>query len=149
MSDCTIRTASPKDAAAIAELCRDALGYACTEQTVQTRLSKCDSARERVFVAEQDGTAVGFIHAALYQTLYFDSLVNVLGLAVSSALRRQGIGTALLAETEFWTAEVGAVGIRLNSGGTRTDAHIFYRHAGFTEEKAQLRFLKRISPKHK
>lgn len=87
---------------------------------------------------------MGFIHAQIYQTLYFDALVNVLGLAVSPNARRQGSGTALLARTEQWAVEVGAVGIRLNSGDTRTDAHAFYRHAGFSEEKSQLRFLKRL-----
>lgn len=144
MSEFTIRTASSEDTAAIAMLCRESLGYACTDATVQTRLSQCDSARERVFVAEQDGTVVGFVHAEIYKTLYFDLLVNILGFAVSSEFRRQGIGTALLAKTEQWAVDVGAVGIRLNSGGMRTDAHIFYRHAGFSEEKVQLRFLKRV-----
>ncbi|MEZ3496502.1 MAG: GNAT family N-acetyltransferase [Lachnospiraceae bacterium] len=144
MANCTIRTASSKDAAAIAELCRESLGYACTEERVAVRLSQCDSARERIFVACQDGTVVGFIHAQIYQTLYFDALVNILGLAVFAEARRQGVGTALLRETESWAAEVGAVGIRLNSGSTRTDAHGFYRHAGFSEEKAQIRFLKRL-----
>lgn len=144
MSEFTIRTASSEDTAAIAMLCQESLGYACTDATVQTRLSRCDSARERVFVAEQDGTVVGFVHAEIYKTLYFDLLINILGLAVSSEFRRQGIGTALLAKTEQWAVDAGAVGIRLNSGGMRTDAHIFYRHAGFSEEKVQLRFLKRI-----
>lgn len=144
MANCTIRAASSKDAAAIAELCRESLGYACTAETVSAHLSQCDPARECVFVAEKDGTVVGFIHAQIYQTLYFDALVNVLGLAVSPNARRQGSGTALLARTEQWAVEVGAVGIRLNSGGTRTDAHNFYRHAGFSEEKAQIRFLKRL-----
>ncbi len=144
MANCTIRTASSKDAAAIAELCRESLGYACTEERVAVRLSQCDSARERIFVACQDGTVVGFIHAQIYQTLYFDALVNILGLAVFAEARRQGVGTALLRETESWAAEVGAVGIRLNSGSTRTAAHGFYRHPGFSEEKAQIRFLKRL-----
>ncbi len=144
MANCTIRTASSKDAAAIAELCRESLGYACTAETVSAHLSQCDPARECIFVACQDGTVVGFIHAQIYQTLYFDALVNILGLAVFAEARRQGVGTALLRETESWAAEVGAVGIRLNSGSTRTDAHGFYRHAGFSEEKAQIRFLKRL-----
>ena len=34
--------------------------------------------------------------------------------------------------------------IRLNSGGTRTQAHNFYRNIGFSDEKTQLRVLKSL-----
>ena len=34
--------------------------------------------------------------------------------------------------------------IRLNSGGTRTQAHNFYRNIGFSDEKTQLRFIKSL-----
>lgn len=144
MPDFIIREAVTADAAAIAELGRDDLGYACTAETVSIRLSQCDAGRECIFVAEQDGATVGFIHAQIYQTLYFDPLINVLGLAVSETARRRGIGTALLDRAAQWGITVGAVGVRLNSGGMRTGAHAFYRRAGFSEEKVQLRFLKRL-----
>lgn len=34
--------------------------------------------------------------------------------------------------------------IRLNSGGTRKEAHEFYRTIGFDDEKMQIRFLKEV-----
>lgn len=43
---------------------------------------------------------------------------------------------------ENWAKEIGAKGVRLNSGASRTEAHAFYRHIGYTSEKQQIRFLK-------
>ena len=43
---------------------------------------------------------------------------------------------------EDWARENGAVGVRLNSGGQRKEAHAFYRAVGYHSEKEQLRFLK-------
>ena len=47
-----------------------------------------------------------------------------------------------MAVAERWAKEMGAAGVRLNSGAGRTEAHAFYRHIGYTSEKQQLRFLK-------
>ncbi|MDO4154960.1 MAG: GNAT family N-acetyltransferase [Clostridia bacterium] len=82
------------------------------------------------------------MHAAYYETLYFDPLVNLLGLAVSEKYRRSGAGRALLSAVEVWAREIGAAGIRANSGASRQDAHIFYRALGFADEKPQIRFIK-------
>lgn len=142
MSEITIRTAEPADAANIAEICGSSLGYECSEAMVRERISWLDTSREHVFVAVKDGEVIGFIHADIYIPLYFDTLVNILGLAVADGSKRLGAGRKLMEAVEEWAGEIGAAGIRLNSGGSRTDAHAFYRAIGFGDEKTQIRFFK-------
>lgn len=78
----------------------------------------------------------------MYESIYLSPLVNILGLAVRASCRGKGIGRSLMAVAERWAKEMGAAGVRLNSGAGRTEAHAFYRHIGYTSEKQQLRFLK-------
>ena len=144
MSEITIRTAEPADAAAIAEICGSSLGDECSETVVRERISWLDTSREHVFVAVKDGRVIGFVHADIYIPLYFDTLVNILGLAVAEGSKRLGAGRKLMEAVEEWAGEIGAVGIRLNSGGSRTGAHEFYRTIGFGDEKTQIRFFKEL-----
>ena len=90
------------------------------------------------------GKVAGYVHAEIYNLLYFESMVNILGLAVASDCRRQGTGKALMHRVEEWAKERGIKEIRLNSGGTRKEAHEFYRAIGFNDEKVQVRFLKEV-----
>ena len=140
----TIRNAVISDYAAIAELARTSLGYDCNDELVKDRLAHTDSDREAVFVAEKDGTVTGFVHAHIYEVLYYQPMINILGLAVSENQRRQGIGRLLMQRAEQWAGDNGIELVRLNSGGKRTGAHEFYRSIGFDNEKVQLRFLKKI-----
>ena len=45
---------------------------------------------------------------------------------------------------EQWASETGAAGVRLVSGGSRADAHAFYRHCGYVDGKEQLNFKKML-----
>lgn len=139
-----IREATIEDAFAICNISCADLGYDCSCEFVSTRISNLDKGREKVFVAEVNGIVAGYIHAEKYQTLYFEPMINILGLAVSSAFRRRGIGRMLLKRAERWANEVGIHKIRLNSGASRKEAHSFYRAMGYSNEKAQIRFIKDI-----
>lgn len=139
-----IREAMITDAAAICRISSKDLGYECEEVFVKERLGNLDANREVVFVAEVNDAVAGYVHAEIYNLLYFESLVNILGLAVSSDCRRQGAGKALMQQVETWAKEKGIKEIRLNSGGTRKEAHEFYRAIGFDDENVQIRFLKTV-----
>lgn len=139
-----IREATIEDAFAICNISCADLGYDCSCEFVSTRISNLDKGREKVFVAEVNGIVAGYIHAEKYQTLYFESMINILGLAVSSEFRRRGIGRMLLKRAERWANEVGIHKIRLNSGASRKEAHSFYRAMGYSNEKGQIRFIKDI-----
>lgn len=138
----TIRYANTPDAGAIALICSDDLGYSCSDTLVRAKLSGIDKSREAVFVADFDGKVIGYVHVEKYDTLYMETLANILGLAVRNDSRRLGAGRMLMKTAEDWAMENGAVGVRLNSGGQRKEAHAFYRAVGYLSEKEQLRFLK-------
>ena len=139
-----IREATIEDAFAICNISCADLGYDCSCEFVSTRISNLDKGREKVFVAEVNGIVAGYIHAEKYQTLYFEPMINILGLAVSSEFRRRGIGRMLLKRAERWANEVGIHKIRLNSGSSRKEAQSFYRSMGYSNEKGQIRFIKDI-----
>ncbi len=139
-----IREAVVSDYAGICKVAVDDLGYECKPELVKYRLENLDSNREKVFVAETDGKIVGFIHAEMYNALYFKSMVNLQGLAVANEYRHKGYGRALLGEVEAWAKSKDIDLIRVNSGFSRKEAHAFYRNLGYDNEKEQIRFLKQL-----
>lgn len=144
MTEIKIRKAEPRDADAICTICSNDLGYPCEASFVKRKIeSLCDS-REAAYVAVASGSTVGYIHVEKYDTLYFETMANILGLAVLSKYQHQGIGKKLIGAAENWAAENGIQGMRLNSGISRTAAHAFYRHLGYGSEKEQLRFIKKL-----
>ena len=108
------------------------------------RLSNHDKERECILVAVQDNTVMGFIHVEKYELLYHQAMANVLGIAVSEEYRHQGVGRALLKAAEEWAKAKGIYEMRLNSGAGRKEAHCFYRNSGYTDEKEQIRFIKKL-----
>ncbi|MBQ8950165.1 MAG: GNAT family N-acetyltransferase [Eubacterium sp.] len=140
----TVRQVTEADAGEVCLICCDDLGYQCDKTLVKLRISQLDTEREAVFVAIYDEQIVGFIHVERYNTLYFETMANILGLAVSTKFRKHGIGKALVERAEDWANENDIALMRLNSGISRSGAHEFYRHLGYTSEKNQLRFVKRL-----
>ena len=64
---------------------KNELGYSdCTESLVLQKFQKIDFENEVVFVAEYKKKVIGFVHAQIYDVLYYESMVNILGLAVDS-----------------------------------------------------------------
>lgn len=139
-----IRLVKTEDAAEVCRICCDDLGYQCDKSLVKERILRLDPDREAVFVALVDGQVAGYVHIEKYNTLYFETMANVLGIAVSSRFRRHGIGRKLIEQAERWAEENEIYLMRLNSGLRRKEAHEFYRRLGYGSEKEQLRFFKRI-----
>ena len=142
--DNIIREATIEDCISICKICKNDLGYNCENELVKYRLEHLDKNREVVFVAENDGVVVGFVHAETYNTLYFSSMVNVQGLAIDSKYKLNGYGKQLMQAVENWARNRGISFIRLNSGKERNNAHEFYRAIGYNNEKEQIRFMKNI-----
>lgn len=141
-----IRLAVESDSEALAKIGWEDMGYAeATVELVREKLRKALAKDyERVFVAVCDENIAGFVHAQQYDVLYYPTMINILGLAVSGEYRRLGLATKLMAAVEDWAKETGVKEIRLNSGMGRKGAHEFYRQNGFTDEKEQMRFLKTL-----
>lgn len=144
INDIIIRQAKIEDYKDICKICCDDLGYNCSEELVKERLEGLDKNNERVLVAVYNGKVVGYLHAQIYKTLYFEELINFLGLAVSKEYRNKKVGTRLVNEIENWAKENGIKKVRVNSGFSRKEAHEFYRSLGYNNEKEQIRFLKSL-----
>ena len=139
-----IRPVTRDDSEDVCRICCDDLGYQCDKYLVSERISQLDPSREAVFVAIADGKVVGYIHVERYNTLYFESMANILGLAVSGKCRKMGVGKALLEQAEKWAIDNEINLMRLNTSTARSGAHDFYKHMGYISENKQLRFIKRI-----
>ena len=140
-----IRDAVVEDAPAIAQLNRDGMGYDYPVERTREKLRAClGTPSHKILMAESEGVVVGYVHLEDYDTLYADSLKNILGIAVAESCRRQGVGKALLQAGEEWAASTGAAGVRLVSGESRKGAHAFYQTLGYTGNKLQRNFKKRL-----
>lgn len=138
-----IREAALADCSAITRLNREEMGYDYPQEKTFVKLQAClANPAHRIFVAEWEGEVVGYLHLEEYDVLYAGHMVNVLGIAVSSAWRRQGVGSALLSAGEAWARSKGAVAVRLVSGEARKGAHAFYQNLGYTGNKLQRNFKK-------
>lgn len=144
INDIIIRQAKIEDYKDICKICCDDLGYNCSEELVKERLEGLDKNNERVLVAVYNSEVVGYLHAQIYKTLYFEELINFLGLAVSKEYRNKKVGTKLVNEIENWAKEKGINKVRVNSGFSRKEAHEFYRSLGYNNEKEQIKFLKSL-----
>jgi len=142
-SETKIRPAEEKDIPSLVILIQNDLGYAeAKEDFVRKQFLQLNKNREEIFVADVEGAVAGFIHVEKYSNIYFGPVGNILGLAVRETYRKMGIGKQLLAAAENWSKEKACIGMRINSGGSRTGAHEFYRSQGYDDEKTQVRFLK-------
>ena len=64
---------------------KNELGYSdCTESLVLQKFQKIDFENAVMFVAEYKEKVISFIHAQIYDVLYYESMVNILDLAVDS-----------------------------------------------------------------
>lgn len=95
-----------------------------------------------IYVAEIDGKVAGYVQAHKYLGTFGDLFVNIMGLAVSKDFQGHGVGKALMFAAENWAQEIGAEGVRLNSGSERTEAHKFYEKIGYDKSKTQAKFQK-------
>lgn len=143
MEQIQIRECVAEDAIFLYELNNNEMGYDYPRDKTESKLRELlKSNKDKIFVALMDNIVVGYAHANDYDVIYAPHMKNIMGIAVSSHFKKQGIGRALLAAVENWAQETGASGIRLVSGATRTGAHEFYRHCGYSGDKQQINFKK-------
>ena len=141
--DYEIRECLLMDADQIYELNCSEMGYDYPKEETRQRIKDIlASEHDKIYVAELDGSVVGYVHANDYNLIYVPAMKNIMGIAVSNKHKRIGIGKALLTAAEAWAKADGAKGVRLVSGETRKEAHMFYEWCGYTGGKHQLNFKK-------
>ncbi|MGL4694777.1 GNAT family N-acetyltransferase [Enterococcus larvae] len=140
-----IREAVLSDAERLCSINRTSLGYDYPlEETKKQLKDLLQLSDNKLFVCTVEDQVCGYIHGAVYKTLYAPKMVNILALSIDTNFHGQGCGKALMTEMEKWTLTVGAFGIRLSSGENRTSAHRFYEHIGFTKRKNQANYYKMV-----
>ena len=124
----------------------ESLGYDISIEITKKQMEKLliNSDHHIIFVAEEEESVVGYVHAELYETLYSEPMLNVLALAINQNYQQRGIGKQLMQRIEQVANERSLIAVRLNSGETRLGAHKFYESIGYSSDKNQKRFLKII-----
>jgi len=133
-----LRDATANDSALIAELCGQ-LGYKTSGEKMQKRLSELINSKNDhcVFVATDEQTVVGWIHAFYSLTVESDPLVEIAGLVIDKDQHRKGIGQMLVNKVSGWAHTKEVSKLRVRSQVIRKEAHLFYQRIGFTEVKEQ------------
>ena len=141
----TIRAARLTDIDDIVRLTGQ-LGYDVTASDAAAKLSRILSRHDQqFFIAEAARQIVGWLHAAVTESIEADPFVVVAGLVVDRDHRGQGIGRTLLEHAEGWAKQQGCSIVRVWSSTLRTAAHQFYEHLGYTKVKTQHSFVKPLS----
>ena len=141
-----IREINISDAEAIQKICKTSLGYDVDISTVENQIKKlsCDNKNHILAVFEDENTkkVIGFVHAQVYESVYSDTGLNILGLAVDPQFQGRGVGKKLMCCIEKYAMDNNMAFIRLNSANYRLEAHKFYENIGYKCDKLQKRFIK-------
>lgn len=138
-----IRECTTQDYPDIVLLNKNEMGYDYSAEDTKKKLEQLlNDSNNKIYVALVADKVVGYIHANNYDLLYAPHLKNIMGIAVLSAYKKNGIGKMLLSKVEKWAQDTGAYGIRLVSGATRIGAHSFYINCGYIANKDQKNFKK-------
>ena len=136
------------DAQEIRSISNFELGYDVNLDIVKKQIRKLTNDNKHNIIIgfenEQTRKIIGFVHAELYESLYMDTGLNILGLAVDSNFQGQGIGKKLMSAIEDYALENNISYIRLNSNVRRIDAHKFYESIGYVCDKTQKRLIKKL-----
>lgn len=136
------------DAQEIQSISNFELGYDVNLDIVKKQIRKLTNDNKHNIIIgfenEQTRKIIGFVHAELYESLYMDTGLNILGLAVNSNFQRQGIGKKLMSAIEDYALKNNISYIRLNSNVRRIDAHKFYESIGYVCDKTQKRLIKKL-----
>ena len=138
------RRARPGDAPHLLGLVEQ-LGYSSSLEDLRARLELVLAREDHaIFVAEEEGALLGWIHVLAFDSLATERCALVGGLVVDESRRRSGIGRKLVTLVEDWVRARGLSVLRLRSQEARSSAHRFYERLGFRLVKHQLQFKKEL-----
>src|SRR5947209_20215106 len=131
-----IRRMAETDAEMVAALAAE-LGYPSETEAIGVRIRAIGESDLLLVAVDASDKAVGFIQAHRVCIIEVGFRVEILGLVVSSPVRRSGIGRRLIAEAERWAKSIDAEAISVRSNTKRIEAHLFYPALGYTKIKTQ------------
>jgi predicted N-acetyltransferase YhbS len=108
-----IRPMSVGDAGAVASLNREMQYHSEAEQIAARFETISCQAGNALFVAERDGSVVGWAHVRIVELLQMDAYAALVGLAVHRDARRQQVGASLIGACRAWAAQRGHAEVRV------------------------------------
>jgi GNAT superfamily N-acetyltransferase len=142
MGKLKIRRARASDVARLASLA-DELGYPTTVAEMKTRFRRVKpAALNAIFVADDGGEVVGWIHVSVSFLLEVPLRAEINGLVVGESTRSRGTGALLLEAAEAWARSKKCEGMSVRSNVMRDRAHAFYESNGYEHYKTQKAFRK-------
>ena len=139
-----LRDLQETDVNAICEINQEALSYSSSPKDTASQLARLSQDSHHFLLGYEDEVShvlLGYVHAEVYESLYFKAGFNILGLAVSPQAQGQGIGKTLLQRLDQEAKRRGYEFICLNFVDHRLGAHAFYEKVGYTCDKVQKRFI--------
>jgi ribosomal protein S18 acetylase RimI-like enzyme len=126
-----IRIATPSDAGDLARMNAAFNGVSDSAAQIVARMAVC-AAIETALVAELDGQVGGFACVRVVPcVLYAEPYAELTELYVEPALRRRGLGRALIAHAEQLAHARGASELMIMTGVGNAAAQALYRAAGY------------------
>jgi GNAT superfamily N-acetyltransferase len=141
-----IRPIRAADAPRISELLTQ-LGYPSDIDTVATRLTSILNAPNQqvlVAVSADDSRVDGYIGVERRLILAEDERAEINGLVVDLAVRRSGIGRALMHAAEQWAMHHGLHTVVVRSNVVRPESHPFYEGIGYRRTKTSHTYCKEV-----
>lgn len=132
-----IRPGSSLDATEVARLSTQ-LGYPVSDFVMRQRIQQlASSPAHRLVVAERDAALHGWASGEVRLSLESGTRVEITGLVVDAASRRNGVGRLLVEEIERWALGHDCTEIVVRSNVARLESHPFYMGLGFQPAKTQ------------
>jgi GNAT superfamily N-acetyltransferase len=142
MGKLKIRRARSSDVARLASLAGE-LGYPTTAAEMMVRFRRVKpAALNAIFVADDRGEVVGWIHVSVSFLLEVPLRAEINGLVVGESTRSRGTGALLLEAAEDWARTKKCKGMSVRSNVIRDRAHAFYERNGYEHYKTQKAFRK-------
>ncbi len=141
-----IRPAVEHDSKQIASLCQE-LGYSASVAEIAERIRKLAApGGDLVLVAEDEARNVrGWIQVHASTPLESGFRVEILGLVVSTKVRRSGVGRKLVEAAEWWARSISAPTMVVRSNLARQESHAFYPALGYVQTKTQHVYRKALA----
>lgn len=109
------------------------------------------SGKERIFLALDKETCIGFLNTSIRTDYVEGSTTNevgyIEGIYIEETYRKQGIGKKLLEEADQYFLSIGIkeVGSDVEMGNTSSE--LFHNQVGFTEAGRNIHFIKTLTEK--
>ena len=139
----TIRKCMISDAAEVRELSKEALGFNYPADQFEANIRRLMASPSNIiYVAENNGSFVGFAHGCDFDVIYGPKLKVLRAIAVKDEYRRYGAAKKLMDAIESWAKASGAKGVRIYGGTERHAANNFYKSCGYDFVKPESKYKK-------